>query len=798
MNHQEIEKKWQDYWYSNKLFKAEDFSKKPKYYNLIEFPYPSGAGMHVGHVRAFTSLEVVSRKRRMEGYNVLFPMGFDAFGLPTENYAIKTNIHPRQITDKNIEAFTKQLKNCGFSFDFDRVIDTTTDDYYKWTQYIFLKLYEAGLAYRSHTYVNFCPTCNCVLSNEESQGGVCDRCGTSVIQKEKDVWFLKITEYSEDLLNGLNELEANPRIKTEEVNWIGKSEGAHINFKIKEVEDELRVFTTRPDTIYGVTFMVIAPEHPIIEKYEHLIKNIDEVNKYKEAATHKSEFERVELQKDKTGVKLDGLTGVNPLTGKEIPIFISDYVMMGYGTGAIMAVPAHDTRDYAFAKKFNLPIVEVIEGGDVTKEAYTDTKDGILVNSDVINGLHVKEAKAKIIEYLTSKGIGEKTVNYKMKDWAFNRQRYWGEPIPIIYCDKCGTVPVPYEDLPVKLPYIENFKPGENGESPLQSIDEFVNCTCPKCGGSAKRETDTMPQWGGSSWYFLRYCDPHNNDALADYEKLKYWMPVDWYNGGMEHVTRHLIYSRFWNEFLNDKGIVPVKEPYKKRTAQGIILGPDGQKMSKSKGNVIDPTDVINEYGADVLRCYIMFISDYEMTTPWNNDTIKGSARFLDKVEALNDKVRKGDLEYSKEFKVLINQTIKGVSEDIEASKFNTAISKLMILTNAYTDKGTISQADYEVLLKLLNPYCPHMAEELWHNYHDTTIQFEPYPTYNEKDLVEDTCLIVISVNGKVRDKMEMKRGASDEEVKEKALSLERIKAYTENGIKKIIIIKDKIVNIVC
>ena len=797
MNHQEIEKKWQDYWYDNKLFHAEDFSKKPKYYSLIEFPYPSGAGMHVGHVRAFTSMEVISRKRRMEGYNVLFPIGFDAFGLPTENYALKTKTHPRVITDKNIHTFINQLKACGFSFDLDRVIDTTSEDYYKWTQYIFLKLFNAGLAYKDHTYVNYCPNCKVVLSNEDSQGGVCDRCGTNVIQKDKDVWFLKITNYAEDLLQGLDSLEANDRIKTEEVNWIGRSTGAKINFKLKEVDDKLTVFTTRADTIYGVTFMVIAPEHPIIEKYSSYLKNLKEVEDYKELSTHKSEFERVELQKDKTGVKLDGLTAINPITGNEIPIFISDYVMMGYGTGAIMAVPGHDSRDYAFAKKFGCEIKEVISGGDLSKEAYTDIENGILVNSGMLNGLPVKDAINKMIEYISQNGIGEKTVNYKMKDWAFNRQRYWGEPIPIVYCPNCGTVPLPYEELPLKLPYIEDFEPNSEGESPLSKVESFVNCKCPKCGAPSKRETDTMPQWAGSSWYFLRYADPKNTEHFADFEKMKYWLPVDWYNGGMEHVTRHLIYSRFWNEALYDMNLVPYKEPYKKRTAQGLILGSDGQKMSKSKGNVIDPMDVIKQYGADVIRCYIMFISDYEMQTPWNSDSIKGCARFLDKVESLNEKVRKGDLEYSKKLKVLINQTIKGVSSDIEASKFNTAISKLMILTNSFLEQESISQLDYEVLLKLLNPYCPHMVEELWHNYHDNTIQYEKYPTYNEADLLENTCTIVISVNGKVRDKIEAERGMSDDDLKSLVLNREKIKPYVEGGIKKIIIIKDKIVNIV-
>ena len=797
MNHLEIEKKWQDYWYDNKLFKAVDFSSKPKYYCLIEFPYPSGAGMHIGHVRAYSSLEVISRKRRMEGYNVLFPMGFDAFGLPTENYAIKNNIHPRIVTDRNISAFTSQLKRCGFSFDFDRVIDTTDDKYYHWTQYIFLKMFNKGLAYRSHTYVNFCPTCKVVLSNEESQGGICDRCGAEVIQKEKDVWFLRITKYAQDLLDGLLGFEASSRIKTEQENWIGRSEGAFIDFKLKQVNDQFTVFTTRPDTLFGAMFMVIAPEHPLIEKYASKINNLEEIRAYQEAATHKTEFERVQLQKDKTGVRIDGISALNPVNGRELPIYLSDYVMMGYGTGAIMAVPAHDTRDYAFAKKFNIPMMEVIKGGDITKEAYTDIESGILVNSDFLDGLNVKDAKAKMIEYLVEHKLGDKAVNYKMKDWAFNRQRYWGEPIPIIYCDDCGIVPVPYEDLPVKLPNIQNFEPNKDGESPLANLKEFTECTCPKCNKKARRETDTMPQWAGSSWYFLRYCDPNNDSAIADFEKLKYWMPVDWYNGGMEHVTRHLIYSRFWNEFLYDEGLVPYKEPYKKRTAQGIILGPDGEKMSKSKGNVVDPLSVVDEYGADVMRCYTLFISDYEMATPWNSDAIKGCARFLDKVEALESKVDKDNKEYSPDLKVLINKTIKEVSEDIEASKFNTGISKLMILTNALTDKEMISLKDYETLLKLLNPYCPHMAEEIWHHYHDSTIQYEEYPKFDPNSLFDDTCTIVVSINGKVRDKFEFKRDASDEDVKTKALSLDKIQPFIANGVKKVIVIKNKLINIV-
>lgn len=797
MNHQEIEKKWQDYWYSHDLFHAEDFSKKPKYYCLIEFPYPSGAGLHVGGVRAFSSLEVVSRKRRMEGYNVLFPIGFDAFGLPTENYAIKTNIHPRIITDNNIIAFTNQLKRCGFSFDYDRLIDTSKEEYYHWTQYIFLKMFEKGLAYRSYTYVNYCPSCKVVLSNEESQGGICDRCGSQVIQKEKNVWFLRITKYAQDLLDGLKDINASDRIKTEEINWIGRSEGAFVNFQIKKKDDYLTIFTTRPDTLYGCTFMVIAPEHPMIEKYAKDIKNIEEVRRYQKEATLKTEFERTQLVKDKSGVKIDGVSCVDPVNGREVPIYISDYVMMGYGTGAIMAVPAHDARDWAFAKKYGIPMMEVVRGGDITQAAYTDIDDGTMVNSDFLDGLSVEEAKKKIIDYLVENKIGERAVNYKMKDWAFDRQRYWGEPIPIIYCPKCGIVPVPYEDLPVRLPDVKNFEPNENGDSPLSSLPEFVNCKCPKCGGDAKRETDTMPQWAQSSWYFLRYTDPHNNQCFADYNKLKYWLPVDWYNGGMEHVTRHLIYSRFWNEFLFDEGLVPVKEPYARRTAQGIILGSDGEKMSKSKGNAVDPLDVINQYGADVLRLYILFISDYEMATPWDAQAIKGCARFLDKVEALESKVVKGQTSLSPSISPLINKTIKEVSDDIENVKFNTAIAKLMILVNSMGTQESITEGDFTILLKLLNPYCPHMAEELWHHYHDDTIQFASWPKYDEKAIVSETVTIVITINGKMRDKFEFERDASDDLVKEAALSKEKILPFIQNGYKKIIVVKNKLVNIV-
>ena len=626
-----IESKWQEKWEEEGVFHAVDNSDKPKFYGLVEFPYPSGAGMHVGHIKAYSGLEVVSRKRRLQGYNVLFPIGFDAYGLPTENYAIKTGIHPRKVTDMNIKKFTSQLKRVGFSFDWTRVIDTTEEGYYKWTQWIFLKMFENGLAFRDKTLVNYCPSCKVVLSNEDSQGGKCDICHSEVVQKSKDVWYLRITEYADKLLEGLKHVDYLPNIKAQQEHWIGKSRGAFVNFSLKDIPEKLRIYTTRPDTLFGVTFMVIAPEHPIIDKYKDKIRNMDAIVDYRTECSKKTEFERTQLVKDKTGVKIDGLTAINPVNGREIPVYISDYVMMGYGTGAIMAVPAHDDRDYDFAKKFGIDIIEVIKGGNIDEAAYTG--DGEMVNSGFLNGMdNKKDSIKKMIDYLTEKGIGEGGVQYKMKDWAFNRQRYWGEPIPIIYCPKCGMVPVPYDELPLKLPNVENFEPGQDGESPLAKIDSFVNCKCPVCGGDAKRETDTMPQWAGSSWYFLRYVDPHNDKTFADYDKLKYWMPVDWYNGGMEHVTRHLIYSRFWYKFLYDLGVVPYEEPYQKRTAQGLILGPDGVKMSKSRGNVIDPNEVVDVYGADVLRTYVLFMGDYEQAAPWSESSVKGCKRFIDRV----------------------------------------------------------------------------------------------------------------------------------------------------------------------
>ncbi len=793
-----IEKKWQKEWYSNKYFNANDYSEKEKYYSLVEFPYPSGAGMHIGHIRAYLSLEVISRKRRMEGKNVLFPIGFDAFGLPTENYAIQNQIHPRTITDRNIKTFVNQLKSAGFSFDFSRTVDTTDPEYYRWTQWIFLKLYEHGLVYKDTAYVNFCPSCKVVLSNEESQGGKCDRCDSDVVQMDKDVWFLKITDYAEKLLLGLDELESNPRIRMEQEKWIGRSTGAYIHFPIAGSDKLLKVFTTRPDTIYGATFMVIAPEHPYIEEFKDQITNLNEIREYQEQAKLKTEFERIELAKDKTGVEIKGLNAINPLTNRNIPIFISDYVMITYGTGAIMAVPAHDTRDYEFATKYNLNIVEVIKGGDITKEAYTDTEEGILVNSPVIDGLNVAAAKKKIIDYLESKKLGEEAKQYRMKDWAFNRQRYWGEPIPIIYCEKCGIVPVPYEDLPVTLPMVEKFIPTDTGESPLANIESFVNCTCPKCGGNAKRETDTMPQWAGSSWYFLRYMDPHNNEELASKKRMEYWGKVDWYNGGMEHVTRHLIYSRFWNQFLYDIGVVVHKEPYKKRTAQGIILGADNEKMSKSRGNIVNPMEIIDEYGADTLRTFVLFISDYEMSTPWNDLGVKGARRFLDKIWRMFPNVTENE-SYSPELERIIHETIKGVSEDIESLKFNTAIAKLMTLVNEYNKQEKITRGDYEVLLQLLNPIAPHVTEELWNMLgHETLLVYETYPSYDESKLVKDEIDLVISINGKVRDKLVVENNLPQKELERIALGSEKIKNHLEGKqVVKVIVVPNKLVNIV-
>ena len=792
----EIEPKWQKYWDEHESFKAETGSSKPKFYALVEFPYPSGAGMHVGHIKAYSGLEVVSRKRRLEGYNVLFPIGFDAYGLPTENTAIKTGVHPRTVTDNNIKKFTGQLRKVGFSFDWSRVVDTTDEEYYKWTQWIFLKMFENGLVFRDRTLVNYCPSCKVVLSNEDSQGGKCDICHSDIIQKEKEVWYLRITEYADKLLQGLDSVDFLPNIKLQQENWIGKSTGAFVKFRIKENGEELKIYTTRPDTLYGVTFMVMAPEHPMIEKYRDSIANIAELDAYKDECAKKSEFERTQLVKDKTGVKIEGLTAINPVNDTEIPIYISDYVMMGYGTGAIMAVPAHDTRDYEFANKFGIPIIEVIKGGDISKEAYTG--DGEMVNSGELNGItNKKDAIAKILSVLEAKGVGEAGVQYKMKDWAFNRQRYWGEPIPIVHCPKCGMVAVPYNELPLKLPPVENFQPGQDGESPLAKIDSFVNCKCPKCGGDAKRETDTMPQWAGSSWYFLRYCDPNNTEAFASQEALKYWLPVDWYNGGMEHVTRHLIYSRFWHRFLYDIGEVPVAEPYAKRTAQGLILGPDGVKMSKSRGNVVDPNDVVDEYGADVLRVYVLFMGDYEQAAPWSESSLKGCKRFLERIWALQDIMTDSD-EYSKELSAAFHRTIKKVSADIEQLKFNTAVAAMMTLLNQISDKGSITKGEMRSLLIMLNPFAPHITEEMYNNIFGGILSEQSWVTYDEALCVDETIEIVVQINGKVRAKLNIPADADQDAMIAAALENESIKPLVDGKtiVKKIAVPK-KLVNIV-
>ena len=793
-----VEPKWQKYWEEHGSFRAKEDHTKPKFYALVEFPYPSGHGMHVGDIKAYSGLEVVSRKRRMQGYNVLFPIGFDAYGLPTENTAIKTGVHPRKVTDDNIVKFTGQLKRVGFSFDWSRVIDTTDEHYYKWTQWIFLKMFEKGLAFRDKTLVNYCPSCKVVLSNEDSQGGKCDICHSEIVQKTKEVWYLRITEYADKLLQGLEEVDYLPNVKLQQQNWIGKSTGAFVNFAVKEHADEkLRIYTTRPDTLYGVTFMVIAPEHPIIQKYRDSIANIADLDAYKAECAKKSEFERTQLVKDKTGVKIEGLTGINPITGKEIPIYISDYVMMGYGTGAIMAVPAHDTRDYDFAKKFGIDIIEVIKGGDISKEAYTG--DGEMVNSGILNGItNKKDAIEKMLEVLAEKGCGEKGVQYKMKDWAFNRQRYWGEPIPIVYCPKCGMVPVPYEELPLRLPPVENFEPGKDGESPLAKIESFVNCKCPKCGAAARRETDTMPQWAGSSWYFLRYCDPHNDKEFASQEALKYWMPVDWYNGGMEHVTRHMIYSRFWHKFLYDLDLVPTSEPYAKRTAQGLILGPDGEKMSKSRGNVVDPNDVVDVYGADVLRLYVLFMGDYEKAAPWSESSVKGCKRFVDRIWALQDKVTDSD-SYSDALRSKMHKTIKKVSEDIEAMKFNTAIAAMMTLLNDIYDAGSITKKEFRDLLILLYPFAPHISEELYQVIGcEGVLSEQEWVNYDEAQCVDDTIEIVVQINGKVRAKLEIPADAEKDAVLAQAAAEPKVsEAIARKTIIKQIYVPKKLVNFV-
>ena len=792
-----IEKKWQDRWDESHVFEAQDDFSRKKFYGLVEFPYPSGAGMHVGHIKAYSGLEVVSRKRRLEGYNVLFPIGFDAYGLPTDNYAIKTGIHPRKVTDMNIEKFTSQLKRVGFSFDYSRAVDTTDEKYYKWTQWIFLKMFEHGLVFRDKTLVNYCPSCKVVLSNEDSQGGKCDVCHSDIIQKSKDVWYLRITEYADKLLEGLNEVDYLPNIKLQQINWIGKSTGAFVNFELAGSAERLRIYTTRPDTLFGVTFMVMAPEHPLLEKYKDQIRNYADVEAYRDECAKKTEFERTQLVKEKTGVRLEGLCAVNPVNDTEIPIYISDYVMMGYGTGAIMAVPAHDQRDWEFAKKFGIDIIEVIRGGDIEKEAYTG--DGEMVNSGFLNGLdNKKDSIEKMIEYLGEKGIGEKGVQYKMKDWAFNRQRYWGEPIPIVHCKNCGMVAVPYEELPLKLPQVENFEPGTDGESPLAKIDSFVNCKCPKCGADAKRETDTMPQWAGSSWYFLRYMDPHNDEALADFEKMKYWGPVDWYNGGMEHVTRHLIYSRFWHRFLYDIGVVPFPEPYKKRTAQGLILGPDGDKMSKSKGNVVDPNEVVDEYGADVLRTYVLFMGDYEKAAPWSESSVKGCKRFIDRVWGLQEIVVPGEA-YSSSFESMMHKLIKKVSEDIESMKYNTAIAAFMTALNTIYNEGRINRAELRDFLILLNPFAPHVTEELWEVLDfGKRVTDQRWPQYDPAKCVDAMIEIVAQINGKVRARLNIPAEIEAAEAIALAKEEPAIRAATAGKtIVKELYVPKKLVNIV-
>lgn len=795
-NFRKIEGKWQQKWEDAKIFNAVDGSPKKKFYGLVEFPYPSGAGMHVGHIKAYSSLEVISRKRRMEGYNVLFPIGFDAFGLPTENYAIKTGKHPRVITDENIARFTNQLKKVGFSFDWDRVIDTTDEDYYKWTQWIFLKMYEHGLVFRSKALVNYCPSCKVVLSNEDSQGGHCDICHSEVVQKSKDVWYLRITEYADKLLAGLEDVDYPANVKQQQVNWIGKSTGAFVDFKIDGVDEQLEIYTTRPDTLFGVTFMVMAPEHPLIDKYADRISNMDAIKAYRTECAKKTEFERTQLVKDKTGVKIEGLEAVNPVNGKKIPIFIADYVMMGYGTGAIMAVPAHDQRDYDFAKAFNIDIIEVIKGGDISKEAYTG--DGEMVNSEFLNGYtNKKDSIQKMLEELTRQGIGRAGVQFKMKDWAFNRQRYWGEPIPIVHCENCGVVPVPYEELPLRLPKVENFEPGVEGESPLAKIDSFVKCKCPKCGRDARRETDTMPQWAGSSWYFLRYIDPHNDNCLADPEKLKYWMPVDWYNGGMEHVTRHVIYSRFWHHFLYDIGVVNTPEPYAKRSIQGLILGPDGDKMSKSKGNVVDPLDIVEEYGADTLRTYVLFMGDYGAATPWNENSVKGCKRFLERVAGFTDMLSE-DKETEK-LETPLHKTIKKVSSDIEDMKFNTAIAALMTLTNDIYNVGKISKEQLHTFIKLLCPFAPHLCEEMWEvTGGEGFLSLASWPTYEEAKTVDAQTEIGVQINGKLRGTVVIPTGADKEEVFAMAKADSRIASLVEGKtFVKEIYVPNRVVNFV-
>ena len=794
----DIEKKWQDIWDETGAFHATDDRSKPKYYALVEFPYPSGQGLHVGHPRPYTALDIIARKRRLQGYNVLYPMGWDAFGLPTENFAIKNKIHPKIVTANNVARFKGQLKALGYSFDWSREINTTDPSYYKWTQWIFLKLYEQGLAYKTEMPINWCTSCKVGLANEEVVGGVCERCGSPVVRKVKSQWMLKITEYADKLIKDLDLVDYIEKVKVSQKNWIGRSEGAEVDFKLAGKEDVLRVYTTRPDTLFGATYMVISPEHPLIDKYKEELKNWDAIIEYRETAARKSDFERTELAKDKTGVCLDGIRAINPVTGKEIPIWISDYVLMSYGTGAIMAVPAHDERDWDFAKKFDLPIIEVVAGGNVQEAAYTNTDTGVMVNSDFLNGLEVKDAKVTIADWLTEKGIGKRKVNFKLRDWVFSRQRYWGEPIPIVHCEKCGYVPLPESELPLVLPEVDSYMPTDNGESPLAAMRDWVECTCPKCGGKAERETDTMPQWAGSSWYFLRYTDPHNDEALASKEAIDYWMPVDWYNGGMEHTTLHLLYSRFWHKFLYDQGYVNTKEPYQKRTSHGMILGENGEKMSKSRGNVINPDDIVNEFGADTLRTYEMFIGAFDLSASWSQEGVKGCRRFLERVWKLQDSLVEGD-GYSKELEIRMHQTIKKVSQDYEGMKFNTAIAAMMALVNDFYKAGKVTKGEYKTLLILLNPVAPHMTEELFELIGCKERVFESaWPEWEEAKTVEKTVEIAVQINGKVKATLAV--GLDDEQaaVREQVTALPAVaSALDGKNIVKEIYVKGRIYNIV-
>ena len=793
----QVEKKWQDRWEETGVFHAKNEYDRPKFYCLVEFPYPSGQGLHVGHPRSYTALDIVARKKRLQGYNVLYPMGWDAFGLPTENYAIKNHIHPEIVTHDNVAHFKQQLQSLGFSFDWSREVNTTDPSYYKWTQWIFLPLFKKGLAYKKEMAVNWCPSCKCVLANEEAAGGVCERCGSEVVRRVKSQWMLKITAYAQRLLDDLDELDFIDRVKVQQRNWIGRSTGAEVDFTAT-TGDKMTVYTTRPDTLFGATYMVLSPEHPLIEKWADKIENLDEVRAYQAEAARKSDFERTEVNKDKTGVCIKGVRAVNPVNDTEIPIFISDYVLVSYGTGAIMAVPAHDTRDWEFAKKFDLPVIEVVQGGDVEKEAFTDCASGVMVNSGFLTGMTVDEAKGKITEWLSENGKGRSKVNFKLRDWVFSRQRYWGEPIPIVYCEKCGYVPLPEDQLPLKLPMVDSYEPTETGESPLAKMTDWVNTTCPHCGGKAVRETDTMPQWAGSSWYFLRYCDPHNDEALASKEALEYWTPVDWYNGGMEHTTLHLLYSRFWHKFLYDIGVVPTKEPYQKRTSHGMILGENGEKMSKSRGNVVNPDDIVNEYGADTMRLYEMFIGDFEKAAPWNSASIKGCKRFLDRVWNLQEIAVDGD-GYRPELEAPIHRTIKKVTEDIDNLKANTAIAAMMSLLNAIADTGAVTKGELRTLTLLLNPFAPHMTEELWEQMgFGGTVTDQQWPAYDEAKCKDETVEIVVQLNGKVRAKLSIPAEMEAADAIALAKQEEKIKAAIENmQIVKEIYVKGKLVNLV-